>query len=177
MELAALVKKAKKGDGEAFVNAIKQYEKILYNIAKRFLNNEQDVADVMQETIMVAFEKIQSLQNEQYFRTWICKILINKCNEMLRKKSKVVYVEEVLPDKKAKDDTIHFELNDAINSLSKDYKEVVILYYIVGLNTREIGEFLGDPEGTIKSRLSRARALLKELYFNNEEVDAYEQSL
>ncbi|MFS0646714.1 RNA polymerase sigma factor [Siminovitchia sp. 179-K 8D1 HS] len=61
--LKALVKKAKKGDGEAFVSLVKQYEDVLYRTASRMLNNEEDVADVMQDTIISAYEKLHTLKN------------------------------------------------------------------------------------------------------------------
>lgn len=85
MELNVLVKKAKKGDGEAFVNIVKQYEGVLYKVARRFLNNNEDVADAMQDTVMSAYKSINTLHDERYFNTWICKILINKCNGILNK--------------------------------------------------------------------------------------------
>ncbi|MDW7674031.1 MAG: sigma-70 family RNA polymerase sigma factor [Bacillota bacterium] len=170
MELTNLIKRAKRGDGEAFVNAIKQYESVLYNVAKRLLVSDEDVADAMQEAIMSAFENIKNLNNEKYFKTWVCKILINKCNEVLRKNKKLIYVAEVLPDKKSSNDFLKIELDDALNSLNKEYKIVMILYYILGLNIREIGEFLMEPEGTVKSRLSRARTILREKCFYEEEA-------
>lgn len=170
MELKNLVKKIKQGDGEAFVKVIKQYESILYKVAKRMLNKDEDVADAMQEAIMSAYENIHTLHHEEYFKTWICKILINKCNSILNKNKNVIYVEEVLPQKNSTNDFFKVELDDALNSLNKEYKLAMILYYIVGLNTKEIGEFTGEPEGTIKSRLSRAKAILRDQYYHDEGV-------
>lgn len=168
MKLNTLVKKAKKGDGEAFVAIIKQYESVLYKVAKRLLDNEEDVADAMQEAIMSAYENINMLKNDEFFNTWICKILINKCNSILNKSKKVIYVEEVMQQKISNDDFLEVELNDALNSLNKEYKLAMVLYYIVGLNTKEIAEFTYEPEGTIKSRLSRAKNILREKYYKNE---------
>ena len=122
MELTELVKKAKNGDGEAFVCAIKQYEKVLYNVAKRLLRKDEDVADALQDAIMAAFGNINALKNETYFKTWVCKILINKCNEILRKNSKVISVEEVSLNKNSSDEFLQLELHDALDSLNKDYK-------------------------------------------------------
>lgn len=170
MELTTLVKKAKKGDGESFVKIIKQYENVLYKVAKRLLYKDEDVADAMQEAIVSAYESIHTLHNDEFFYTWICKILINKCNSMINKNKKVICVEEVLKQKSNTNDFLRVELNDALNSLNKDYKLAMILYYIVGLNTKEIGEFTGEPEGTIKSRLSRSKAILREKYYNDEGV-------
>ncbi|NMB45778.1 MAG: sigma-70 family RNA polymerase sigma factor [Firmicutes bacterium] len=171
-QLRILIKKAKKGNGKAFVSAVKQYESVLYGVAKRLLSCDQDVADALQEAIMRAFENVKTLKNEQYFRTWICKILINECHKIQRDNKKLSYIDEVLTDKdniySHGHEFLRVELNEAINSLNHDYKVAVILYYLVGLNTREIGDFLKEPEGTIKSRLSRARAILRDQYYGRE---------
>lgn len=173
MEIKILVRKAKRGDGEAFINLIKQYEQVLYKVASRILTNDEDVSDALQEAIMIGYEKIHTLKNEEYFNTWICKILINECNSILNKNKKVILVNEVLPQKHNNNDFIKIELEDALNSLNKDYKLAMILYYVVGFSTKEISEFTKEPEGTIKSRLSRAKSILRENYFKNEGVVEY----
>lgn len=173
--LKALVKKAKKGDGEAFVLLVKQYEDVLYRTASRLLNNDEDVADVMQDTIILAYEKLHTLKNDEYFNTWICKILINKCNSLLNKNKNVSEIDEKLLIQKRADEYQKFELEDALNSLNEIYRLALILYYIVGLNVKEISEFLKEPEGTIKSRLSRAKSILRNNYYKHEGVMVYEK--
>ena len=173
--LKALVKKAKKGDGEAFVSLVKQYEDVLYRTASRLLNNDEDVADAMQDTIISAYEKLHTLKNDEYFNTWICKILINKCNSLLNKNKNVPVIDENLLIQKRDDEFQKIELEDALNSLNEVYKLALILYYIVGLNVKEISEFLKEPEGTIKSRLSRAKSILRNNYYKNEGVMVYEK--
>lgn len=173
--LKALVKKAKKGDGEAFVSLVKQYEDVLYRTASRLLNNDEDVADAMQDTIISAYEKLHTLKNDEYFNTWICKILINKCNSLLNKNKNVSVIDENLLIQKRDDEFQKIELEDALNSLNEVYKLALILYYIVGLNVKEISEFLKEPEGTIKSRLSRAKSILRNNYYKNEGVMVYEK--
>lgn len=173
MEINNLVKKAKRGDGEAFISLIKQYEQVLYKVASRMLSNDEDVADALQETIMLGYEKIHTLKDEAYFNTWICRILINKCNYILNKNKNVILVDEILPQKLNNNDFIKIELEDALNSLNKDYKLAMSLYYVVGLSTKEISKLINEPEGTIKSRLSRAKTILRENYFKNQGVDEY----
>lgn len=173
MEIKILVRKAKRGDGEAFISLIKQYEQVLYKVASRILTNDEDVSDALQEAIMIGYEKIHTLKNEEYFNTWICRILINECNSILNKNKKVILVNEVLPQKHNNNDFLKIELEDALNSLNKDYKLAMILYYVAGFSTKEISEFTKEPEGTIKSRLSRAKSILRENYFKNEGVVEY----
>ncbi|MFD3445369.1 sigma-70 family RNA polymerase sigma factor [Microbacteriaceae bacterium 4G12] len=174
-KLAALVKKAKRGDGEAFVSLVQQYEDVLYKVASRLLHNDEDVADAMQEAIVVAYEKIHTLKNEAYFNTWICKILINTCNGILNKRQKIRLVDQHVEQKQNKNEFLKIELEDALNSLNKEYKIAIVLYYIVGLSIKEISEFLKEPEGTIKSRLSRAKSILRNHYYSGEGVSVNEQ--
>ena len=173
--LKALVKSAKKGDGEAFVLLVKQYEDVLYRTASRLLNNDEDVADVMQDTIISAYEKLHTLKNDEYFNTWICKILINKCNSLLNKSKNVAVIDEKLHIQTNEDEFQKIELEDALNSLNEVYRLALILYYIVGMNVNEISQFLDEPEGTIKSRLSRAKSILRNTYYQHEGGIVYER--
>lgn len=78
-----------------------------------------------------------------------------------------------MPQKHNNNHFLKIELEDALNSLNKDYKLAMILYYVAGFSTKEISEFTKEPEGTIKSRLSRAKSILRENYFKNEGVVEY----
>ena len=89
MELL-LVKRAQKGDKDAFVALIEKNKVSLYKAAKSYLRNEEDVADVIQDTILSAYEHIGELKNAAYFRTWITRILMNECNSLLRKQKRFV---------------------------------------------------------------------------------------
>lgn len=167
-DIKTLVKRAKKGDGEAFISLVQLYEDILYRTASRILQNDEDTADVLQDTIMTAFEKLQSLRKDEYFNTWIYKILVNNCNVLLKKRNRFSPVDVHGLPRQATDDFQHIELEDALNSLHPDYKTAFTLYYITGLNTKEISLFLKEPEGTIKSRLSRGKSLLRNNYYKTE---------
>lgn len=173
-KLTTLVKRAKKGDSEAFIALIQQYEDVLYKVASRLLTKDEDVADAMQDAILAAYEKLESLQNDAYFNTWICKILINKCHRILNRNKAVFDVIEIenLQDG-VHDSTLKMELEDELNVLNNDYKTAIVLYYIVGMNTKEISEFLKEPEGTIKSRLSRAKSILRSNHHKSEDVIGY----
>lgn len=80
-----LVKAAQAGDKEAFIVLVQGYEKVLYNTARRWIRNEEDIADILQETILNAYEKLGTLREPKYFNTWLYKILINECNQYFRK--------------------------------------------------------------------------------------------
>lgn len=172
MEL--LIKKAQNGDKEAFISIINEHLQMMYKVAKTRLSSEEDIGDAIQETILSAYKSICVFKNTSYFKTWLIKILINKCNDIIYKNKKIIYVEDYyesienedsLDDKDSIEENIVF--NETLDSLDESYKTVIVLYYVSGFNTREISEILKEKEGTIKSRLSRARQKLKEIYLKS----------
>ncbi|MDP4144924.1 MAG: sigma-70 family RNA polymerase sigma factor [Bacillota bacterium] len=170
-----LILKAKKGNSEAFLEAINLMIPQLYKTAKTRLDSEEDIGDAIQETYISAFENVGSLKNPEFFKTWVVRILINKCNDILKRNKKVIYLEAIdvtaethcSGDEKAID---KLDIEAAINHLSKEYKTTLTLYYVNGFTTKEIGEILDESEGTIKSRLSRARNILRNHLSNYGEV-------
>ena len=83
----ALVTAAKNGDKEAFVQLIRMNKQSLYKAAWVYLQNEQDIADALQNTILSCYENIQRLREVKYFKTWLVRILINECKDILRQKN------------------------------------------------------------------------------------------
>lgn len=175
MEL--MIKRAQKGDKEAFIKLMEKYTQDMYKVAKSRLNSEEDIGDAIQETILSAYKNICVLKNTNYFKTWLIRILINKCNDIIANNKNIVYVEEyyensinnnISQNKNEFENNIAFK--EVLEELSEAYRTVVVLYYVNGFNTREISEILNEKEGTIKSRLSRAREKLREFYLegNNE---------
>lgn len=82
-----LVRKAMKGDADAFAELIRANMQSMYKTAWVYLGNEHDIADAMQEAVLACYEKIGTLKNTKYFRTWLIRILINKCNDILRERN------------------------------------------------------------------------------------------
>ena len=165
MDVEYLVKKAQKGDGEAFIQLIKQYEFILYRTAKRLGLKDEDIADLLQETILTAFEKIDTLKHAPYFNTWICRILLNNCYRFKKQHKQVVSLDTSLLKDLSYEDQLSMELDDALSSLDDHHRIALTLYYVNGLTTKEISDFLHESEGTIKSRISRAKKQLKNTYY------------
>lgn len=169
MDNIKLVKKAKKGNDLAFTNLIKNYEKDLYRVAIAITKNDDDALDCIQETILKAYINIRKLRNDEYFKTWLIKILINQCNALLQKNKKIEIVSTFQVDDD-NDDLQNLEIKDSVENLEGDLKVLVILYYYQDMSVKDISESLNIPEGTIKSRLSRARNKLKDMLNINEEV-------
>ena len=157
-----LVILAKQGDKEAFVHLIQENKISLYRVAKGILQNEADVEDVIQITILKAYENIRKLKVSEYFKTWITRILINECTTVLRGRKKVVPMENNINDLAATEDTYtNVDLYHAVHSLREKLRIVTILFYYEDLSTKEIANVLALPEGTVRSRLSKARLKLQ----------------
>ena len=165
-----LVNKAKKGDQEAFIQLISQYQLTLYRTAKRMGLQDEDIADLIQDTILTAYEKMNTLDEARYFNTWLCRILLNNCYSFLKKKNKCSPIDATNLNNITHLDKPSLELDDALGSLGENYRLALTLYYVNGLSTKEISECLHESEGTIKSRISRAKQQLKINYYSEGEI-------
>lgn len=155
------VARAQKGDHEAFIKLIQNYEAVLYNLAIRLLKDEEDVADALQETILIAFQNIHQVKNPRYFNTWICKILINHCQKILRNRQFFLELENIaVVDEKDSTRELFFE--DILVNLKDSYSIPLRLHYYNGFSIKEISQILDLPVGTVKSRLSRGRKKIRE---------------
>ncbi len=162
METKQLIKKAQKGDKEAFNELILYYEKDLYNIAKSRLHNEEDVCDVVQETILIAYRSIKKLLNPSKFKIWLVKILINECNKVYKSQKNSLY------DIDDNSDSIIYNKNDSnlefhnlMEILDSDEKNIFILYYQEGYTSKEISKILNINQNTILSKLARGKEKIK----------------
>ena len=158
---------AQKGDKEAFGRLIEGIKLKLYKTAMSILKNDDDACDAIQETLISAYKNLNSLKNNNYFSTWIIRILINKCYDIIKKNKKVVSINEKLSKQV---DTYYeiyseqSELEAILNLIEEDLRMVVVLYYYDELSIKEISEMINIPEGTVKSRLSRARDKIARMY-------------
>ena len=162
----ALIAEAIKGDEEAFSALIISIEEDLYKIARMRFSCEDDINDAVQETIIQAYKSIKKLKEPEYFKTWIIKILINKCNKLYRKLQKnnfVEYDESVISVEFNDEDKLISDLDFfiLIKNLSYDERITLTLYYLENLTTKQISEILKEPESTIRNRISRARIKIK----------------
>lgn len=156
-----LVRKAIEGDGEAFADLILENMQSLYKTAWIYLKNDTDVADVVQDTILACFEKINTLQNPKYFKTWMIRILINKSVDIVRKKSNVADIENILEPFSFESQYEKCEWKLLINVLEEKYSVVLSLHYYDQLSVKEISKVLGIKQNTVLTRLRRGRQLLK----------------
>ncbi|MDO4341035.1 MAG: sigma-70 family RNA polymerase sigma factor [Eubacteriales bacterium] len=152
-----LLRKAKRGDSDAFCRLMDLHMQSMYKVARAYLNNDEDAADAIQDTILSCFEKLQTLEHNRYFKTWLIRILINKCKDILQNRSRVTYTDTLPETPIYQEDFEAMEWNQVLAPLDEKYRTILLLYYMEGFNTREISEILKMKESTVKSRLQRGR--------------------
>ena len=166
------VRLAIEGDKEAFNILIKENLESLYVVARGILNSGYDIEDAIQTTILKAYEKILYLKNEELFKTWLTRILINECSNIIRKNKKITYIEDTQINNEVYEDKYkNLDLIKAMDELTSDLKITMWLFYFNDMSIEEISNTLRIPKGTVKSRLNRGR---EKLYNIMSEGDNYE---
>ena len=171
------VRKAKEGDVDEIGNIIMENMQSMYRVAFSILKNEEEIYDAISNTTVIVFEKISSLKKEEFFKTWITRILINECYKIYNQNKKIIYLENCSPETlegmqfTEKDRLDEIDTRNIIKGLTKGLKETVTLYYLEDFSVKEIAKILEVPEGTVKSRLSRARSELEKILVKSEEME------
>lgn len=192
LEDKELIKRSKKGDIDAFEELVCRYERKVYTVAYRLINNHEDANDLAQETFIKAFKAINSFREEAAFSTWIYRITINVCKDELRKRQRqqttsideevwleegsiaqqVVDEHDTGPEERYIQKETREYLIKLIAQLSPDFRMAVILRDIQGLSYEEIAEALECSLGTVKSRINRARKALKDKILADRELSS-----
>lgn len=157
---------AKEGDKDAFISIIEEYKIDLYRMGRSILDSDDDIGDAMQETVLKAYKSLKSLKNLHSFKPWLIKIMVNECNNILRSKKKVVFLDKIFHKEESYVDDYNFDKQpvlQAVKKLEPKFREPILLYYYEDLSVKEISKCLDISEGTVKSRLSRARNKLFQL--------------
>lgn len=173
----SIITQIKKGDQQAFEELIEEYKLPIYKTAKAILKDEDDVCDAIQDTCLSIYKNICNLKNEKYFKTWVIRITINKCNDIIAKhklnSEKILKIQADKPETQFSFDNdivMKTDLQMAMNLLEEDLKLITTLYYYNDMSISDISVILDIPKGTVKSRISRAREKLYQI-LSKEEVD------
>lgn len=161
------IKKAEQGDADKIGQIILENMQTLYRVAFGILKNDDEIYDAISATTVKVFENIHTLKKEEYVKTWIIRILINECYKICNKNKKIIYLENVQQKNLVHNDTHEeLEFKNLIRNLNDELKEIVILYYFEDFSIKEISKIIKIPEGTVKTRLSRARKKLEDTILN-----------
>jgi len=163
-----IVFKCLEGDPAAFGLLVDKYKGSIFALAYSKLGNFHDAEDVTQEVFIKAYRKLKTLKNRDNFLAWLYAITSNLCKDWFRSRERrfnhEIVEEEIdrISMESYRDDKACELLNDALDSLPDAYRQVLMLYYLGGMDGKEIARFLGTSQNAIMLRLSRARLQLRE---------------
>ena len=145
-----------------FVQRVEDYQARMYRVALTILGRGTDAEDAVQDALLSAWRALGSLRDEQYFETWLMRILINVCRSELRARARFkggdIDSLPELPAPPPPDPHLFY----ALERLEEKYRLPLMLFYAEGYRIREIAEILHLPQGTVQSRLHRAKKLLRQ---------------
>jgi RNA polymerase sigma-70 factor (ECF subfamily) len=165
---AAVLERARRGDQEAFAAVIRHYDPGLRALAFRLLGDRDRMDDALQEAYVKAFRALPRFRGDSKLGTWLYRIAYNACLDELARSRRVVELplaeEREQPSRWADPGDVAAQRHDlaaALAALPPEERAAVLLVDAQGFDYREAGRVLGVPEGTVASRLSRARAALR----------------
>jgi RNA polymerase sigma factor (sigma-70 family) len=186
MDEEALITSARKGDVRSFNQLVLLYQSMAYNLAYRILNDRDAAADATQDAFVSAFKAMRKFRGGS-FKAWILRIVTNACYDQLRVKQRrpadslddlpveqdhIVYLRDPAerPDELVERQELNLVIQTGIQTLPEEQRIVLVLSDVQGLNYQEIAEVAGLSLGTVKSRLSRARAKLRDYLLDQGEL-------
>lgn len=150
LEIRRLVVKAKRHDPDAFTMLMQYFAKDMYRTAIAILLNDEDAADAIQDTILACWEKIDTLREERYFKTWMTRILINKCYDIRKQRVDKVSIEEC-EELVASEHDSNRELKEILSQMQERYRLPMMLFYGEGYKIAEIAKLLNIPQSTVQT--------------------------
>ena len=150
------------GKQGAYEVLMRRHEDKIFGLAMRMTGNRSDALDATQDTFVTAFRKAKTFKGQAAFGTWLYRIGINTCHDLIRRRKLLPEPSEVVetnPASSQVEDPViaRVDLARALNRLANDYREALILYELAGLSYEEIARVQKVAIGTVKSRISRAR--------------------
>lgn len=184
-----LIDRCKNGDVAAFEELISGYEKRVFNIIYRIIGDYNEAEDISQEVFIKVFRTIKNFKEKSSFYTWLYRVAVNECINVLKERRKIYaysvdspikveddeIIREIRDDKESPEKRFEYKelracLEDALNRISYEHRMMIVLRDIQGFSYEEIAEIMQCPTGTVKSRISRARKALRELLAENKEL-------
>jgi RNA polymerase sigma-70 factor (ECF subfamily) len=158
------------GDQAAFTALVHRHERRVYNLALRMLGREEDAKDAAQDAFLNALRKLSSFRGQAAFTTWMHRVTMNTCYDILRKRRREPLLDdppEDIPSRVTGDPASQvadaIDVQRALVQVPEDFRAVLILHDVQDLAYEDIAEIIGIPVGTVKSRLHRGRVALARL--------------
>lgn len=161
---AHLVDRARAGHEEAFGILMRRHERRVYNLCYRMMGRREDARDAAQDAFASAYRRLESFRGDAAFTTWLHRIAVNACYDMLRKRRAELPLDEV-PEPPAGPDpaeraSIAVDVQRALLEVPVEFRAALVLHDVHQLPYEEVAKILGVPVGTVKSRLHRGRVFL-----------------
>ena len=169
-----LVRRFLSGDRAAFAALVERHERRVYNLALRMTGREEDARDATQDAFLTVLRKLSSFRGEAAFTTWLHRVAVNACYDLLRKRQRQPLLERggdedrpaaeppPVPDHADASD-LSIDVQRALLEVPQDFRVVMILHDVRDLPQDEVAQILGVPVGTVKSRMFAAVEKLREL--------------
>lgn len=164
-----LVRRALEGDERAFGGLVEAYERVLFNLALRMVNDREDARDLTQTVFLKAYRHLATFDRRHKFFSWIYRIMLNESLNFISRRKRHEELDDRLvstdsgPEDRADGSQVRDIIQSALTDLTLDYRQVIILRHYLQLSHREMSEVLNVPEKTVKSRLYTARQQLGEI--------------
>lgn len=167
-----LIKESLSGNAESFGDLVRHYERFVFNIAFSYMTNYDDAFDVAQDSFVKAWQRLSSFKGVSAFSTWLYRITVNTAKDALSERNRREKDSEIderipseleTPEEKMLREESARQLKKALDTLDPDMREILVLREFEEMSYAEISRCLNIEEGTVKSRLSRARERLREI--------------
>ena len=166
-----LVRRAREGDASSFGELVERHERRTYNLCLRMVGNPEDALDAMQDTFLTAYRKLGSFRGEAAFTTWLHRVTVNACYDLLRKRQRgpalrttpdeQPEIERGPPHPDHADTTAGtIDVQRALEQVPEEFRAALVLHDVQDVSVQEVAAILEVPVGTVKSRLHRGRVAL-----------------
>lgn len=162
--------KKQRNKARTFIQLVESNKQSMYKIARSYLSNDEDIADAIQDAIESCWRNLDQLEKPAYFRTWMTRILIHKCIDIIRKNRREHPVSDFPEYGAEHKDLDNYEFSELMKSLDEKYRTILLLYYGEGFKISEIAQLLDMEENTVKTRLSRGRQKFRMMWDSQDAV-------
>ena len=153
---------------EEFAAAVTQHSRRMFRATRSVLDSDADAEDAVGQAVLQAWQSLDKLRDKEAVRPWLVKIAVNCAYAQRRGRGKVVYLDDLPQEPAAPEPPQDGGLWEAVCALPPERRAVVVLFYYEDMSVEQIAKALRAPQGTVKSRLSRARKQLKEMLCDKE---------